>query len=137
MALISAISAMSVVDLLEALGLSKEMPEESGSDARILDAALFLVGEVGERRLTMDDVAAEAKVGRRTVFRRFGSKEALLQRLYHREVLRAVEHITPTTSGAADVLSALVETFLRLVDYSTSHPVISRGKSPGVVGFRG
>ena len=117
---------MGVEAILEAFGLSAEVAEDSASDARILDAALFLVGELGERRLTMDDVAATAKVGRRTVFRRFGSKEALLQRLYSREVLQAVEHITPANDESADLVTVLAGTFTRLVEYSTGHPVIRR-----------
>lgn len=103
-----------------------EVAEESASDVRILDAALFLVGEFGERRLTMDDVAAAANVGRRTVFRRFGSKEVLLQRLYHREVLRAIEHIAPADAHTGDLVKALAGTFARLVGFATGHPVIRR-----------
>lgn len=117
---------MVVDSVLRAFGLPVEVAEESASDSRILDAALSLVGEYGERRLTMDDVAVTAKVGRRTVFRRFGSKEALLQRVYHREVLRAVEHIAPRDDESGEVVATLAGTFTRLVGYSTSHPVIRR-----------
>ena len=117
---------MSTAKLLEALGLPGLAAEESVPDGRILDAALVLVAEIGERHLTMDAVAATAKVGRRTVFRRFGSRDALLQRLYHREVSRAVEHIAPHDMEAVDLIGALTAAFLRLVDYATSHPVIVR-----------
>ena len=48
---------------------------------RILDAALALAAASGLRHLTMDDIAARAKVGRMTVYRRFGDKQRLLEAL--------------------------------------------------------
>ena len=53
--------------------------------ARILDAALALAAASGLRHLTMDDVARRAGVGRMTVYRRFGSRKALVDALAVRE----------------------------------------------------
>lgn len=113
-------------EVLDALGVPPDATQEEASDARILDAALHLIGEYGEQRLTMDDVAAKAKVGRRTVFRRFGSKDGLLTRVYHREVLKAVEQIGAAADEGVDGVDALAAAFVCLVEYSTSHPVIRR-----------
>jgi len=113
-------------EILDALGVPRDGSAEDESDSRILDAALHLIGEYGEQRLTMDDVAGKAKVGRRTVFRRFGSKDALLTRVYHREALRAVERIGAAADDGDDGVDALASAFVCLVDYSTSHPVIRR-----------
>lgn len=52
----------------------------------LLDAAAELVGGCGVEALTMDALAAEAGVGKGTVFRRFGSREGLMASLLdHRE----------------------------------------------------
>ena len=49
--------------------------------ARLLEAAARLVAERGADCLTMDAVAAEANVGKGTVFRRFGDRTGLLSAL--------------------------------------------------------
>lgn len=110
----------------EATGRRPAPAPESDADARILDGALAAIAEYGEQRLTMDDVAAEARVGRATVFRRFGSKEALLGRLYAREIRRALAlafAAAPEDGDAADVLTAVAGA---LADHVAGHPVIVR-----------
>jgi AcrR family transcriptional regulator len=47
-------------------------------DADILDAALEVLAEVGYSRMTMDTVAARAKAGKATVYRRWPSKAELV-----------------------------------------------------------
>lgn len=115
--------------LEDAILVALRLPEarvESAADCGVLDAALVLVGEYGERRLTMDDVAAKAKVARRTVFRRFGSKQQLLERAYAREVHLAAEQLGATVDGVTDLVEALAAAYGWLVAYSTGHPVIRR-----------
>lgn len=47
-------------------------------DPEILSAALDVLAEVGYERMTMDMVAARAKAGKATVYRRWGSKAELV-----------------------------------------------------------
>src|SRR3954469_21117824 len=49
--------------------------------ARLLEAAARLIAEHGVAGVTMDAVAAAAKVGKGTVFRRFGDRTGLLMAL--------------------------------------------------------
>ncbi|KUO08973.1 TetR/AcrR family transcriptional regulator [Streptomyces sp. DSM 15324] len=49
--------------------------------ARLLDAAARLIAEHGAAGVTMEAVAAAAKVGKGTVFRRFGDRTGLLMAL--------------------------------------------------------
>ena len=57
-------------------------PPERGDAARnralLLEAARSLVAEHGADAVTMDDIAAAAGVGKGTLFRRFGSRAALM-----------------------------------------------------------
>ena len=57
-------------------------PQERGDAARnralLLEAARSLVAEHGADAVTMDDIAAAAGVGKGTLFRRFGSRAALM-----------------------------------------------------------
>jgi AcrR family transcriptional regulator len=110
----------------EALGDEAAPSADTPTDTRILDATLQLVGEYGERRLTIDDVAAGSRVARATIFRRFGSKDALLQRLYQREVRAAMVVMLDAVRGAPDAATAITDGFLCLLDHTTGHPVIQR-----------
>ncbi|WP_406691046.1 TetR/AcrR family transcriptional regulator [Saccharopolyspora sp. ID03-671] len=56
--------------------------------AKLLDAAARLVTRCGAANLTMDAVAAEAEVGKGTVFRRFGDRNGLLLALLDHEEQR-------------------------------------------------
>ena len=65
-----------------ALAFDPEVPTpEDAVYNRVLDAALALAAASGLRHLTMDDVARRTGVGRMTVYRRFGSKAALIDAL--------------------------------------------------------
>ncbi|OBG27626.1 TetR/AcrR family transcriptional regulator [Mycobacterium sp. 852002-51057_SCH5723018] len=71
---------MSGVERLSELHVS--VPQERGDAARnralLLQAARDLVAERGADAVTMDDIAEAAGVGKGTLFRRFGSRAALM-----------------------------------------------------------
>jgi AcrR family transcriptional regulator len=73
----------------------------------------------------MDDIAARAGVGRVTLFRRFGSKEALLRRLYAREVQRFLEHVDAALSEFDDVADRIAEAFVACVREGARHPLLA------------
>ena len=67
--------------------------------ARILDAAADLLRRWGYKRLTMDDVANQAGIGKGTIYLHWSTREALFQAVLQREVVellrdlaQAVEH---------------------------------------------
>lgn len=69
--------------------------DDAGSRAeRLLDAAARLVVRLGYRRVTMDDVAREAGVGKGTVYLHFRTKEALFVTVMLREQRTMVGAIT-------------------------------------------
>ncbi len=63
---------------MRALQPRRGRPRDVSYDAAILDATLDLVADVGFAGLTIDAVAARAKVGKASIYRRWASKEALL-----------------------------------------------------------
>ncbi|MBS1694595.1 MAG: helix-turn-helix transcriptional regulator [Actinobacteria bacterium] len=73
---------MNAPDLTAELQVSADVPHERGDAARnrvlLLDAARRLIAERGADAVSMDDVAAEAGVGKGTLFRRFGSRAGLM-----------------------------------------------------------
>lgn len=65
-------------------------PRDPGADARIMEAACALLMERGYERMTVDEVAERAGVGKATVYRRYPSKEQMahdaLQQIFDLEV---------------------------------------------------
>jgi AcrR family transcriptional regulator len=95
-------------------------------DERILDAALREVAARGTAQATMTDIAARAGVGRVTVFRRFGSKEALVECLVLRELSGFLAHVDATLSDLDDLGERVVEAFLLCVRAGAEHPLVAR-----------
>ncbi|MGY4712287.1 TetR/AcrR family transcriptional regulator [Mycolicibacterium sp. CBM1] len=71
---------MSAIDRASLLPVSA--PQERGDAARnralLFEAARTLIAERGADAVSMDDIAAAAGVGKGTLFRRFGSRAALM-----------------------------------------------------------
>jgi AcrR family transcriptional regulator len=100
-----------------------------GDDAvaeRILDAALTQVAAVGVRRTTVDDVARRAGVGRITVFRRFGTRDRLLDVLAVREARRFFAAIEAATEGLDDPVERMVASFVTGLRLARGHPLLDR-----------
>jgi AcrR family transcriptional regulator len=74
----------------------------------ILDATLDVVGEVGIRGLSMDEVAARAGVSKATIYRRWSSREALVL-----DALRST--IEPDGDADHGSLDADLRHYLRIV----------------------
>jgi AcrR family transcriptional regulator len=72
-----------------ALPRRKGRPRDAGADERILAAAAELILQRGYDNMTVDEVAARAKAGKATVYRRWAGKEdlafAALEQLYGQE----------------------------------------------------
>src|SRR4051794_26913050 len=80
----------------------------------------------------MDDIAARARVGRVTLFRRLGSKEALLRRLYVREVQRFLDRVDMALSEFDDPADRIAEAFVACVREGARHPLLAT-VPPGAV----
>jgi AcrR family transcriptional regulator len=103
--------------------LTAEVPADSD---HILDAALSLAAASGIKHLTMEDVARRAGVGRMTVYRRFGTRDALVDALAGREARRCLAELdaaAPVDAPLAEQVAAGFTTALRL---TREHPLLAR-----------
>lgn len=104
-----------------------EASPEEGPDPiaeRILDAAFEQFRLLGIRRSSVDDIAKRAGVGRVTVYRRFESKDQLVQSLLLRETRRAVERVDARTSQPDNVEDRMVESFVAAMHEVRTHPLL-------------
>src|SRR5687767_4614778 len=82
-----------------------------GQRDRILDAAERLLGRYGYRKMTVDDIAAEAGIGKGTVYLSFPSKEEVVLSTVDRIVERvwtAMEEAAARDAPAPDRLRAML-----------------------------
>lgn len=100
----------------------KGRPRSSDAHRRILDAARELLSEEGFSDLRLEHVAARAGVGKATIYRRWGSKEALAQELLAE---LAGPHIAVAETGDTRTeLLAAVTNPMRAVTDTPFGPVI-------------
>ena len=111
---------------LDALLRARAEHVSTPTDERILDGALEAIAAYGPQRSTVDDIAEAAGVGRVTVFRRFGSKEKVLERLRLREVSAFLAEAAERMDAIADRGERVVEAFVLCVRTAQRHPWISR-----------
>ncbi|WAL66717.1 helix-turn-helix domain containing protein [Amycolatopsis cynarae] len=117
---------MAETTLERLLRAARDSPGIDATDERILDGALSAVAAYGPARATMDDIAEAAGVGRATVFRRFGAKEAVLSRLREREVSRFLAEADRRLDAIPDMAERVVEAFTLCVRTARRHPWLER-----------
>ncbi|MEW2358361.1 helix-turn-helix domain-containing protein [Spirillospora sp. NPDC029432] len=111
-------------DLLARLAGGAGDPD--GLDTRILDAALAEFETYGLRRVSVEDVAKRGGVARTTIYRRFGSKDQLLQAVILRECRRFLGGISAATEGLPTAEDAVVEGFVAGLRGARTHPLLAR-----------
>jgi AcrR family transcriptional regulator len=104
----------------EPAGLADETTE------RILDAALAEAAANGVERITMDAVAGRARVGRMTVYRRFGSKPELVTALVGREASRGLAAIATAVDPGRELPDRVADGFIATLQVARAHPLLQR-----------
>jgi len=82
-------------------------PLDASRDEALRQAALELVAEVGYDRLTIDAVAARARAGKATVYRRWPSKAALVADAFAADAFKGL--VVPDTGSLRSDLLAMSE----------------------------
>lgn len=91
---------------------SRTEDAEDPNTATILDAARALLARHGLGRWSMDDVASRAGVGRATVYRRFTSREDLVNATIARDLQRFFATVAEAVSGVPGLTDKVVEGFI-------------------------
>lgn len=81
---------------------------------QIVDAAMRLVAQRGLDKVTADDIAAAAEVGRATFFRYFDSKEAAVIVGFYEQRLMALVQMLNAAPPALGPMDAVIWTFRQL-----------------------
>ena len=100
--------------------------EDDAVDARVLDAAAELIGEYGEHVVTMTDIGERSGVGRATIFRRFGSKQTVIDRMLQRELRKFVVDLINASAECETRSDVLTELLVQAVSFARTNPVIRR-----------
>jgi AcrR family transcriptional regulator len=117
-------SIVVLIDLVP--GVLAALPVAEEDDEAILDAALDQAVAYGLERMTMDDVARRAGVGRMTVYRRYATKDDLVRRLLAREARAIVAHVAASASAEANLADRVVAAFVATLRVARAHPLIDR-----------
>jgi AcrR family transcriptional regulator len=93
---------------------------------RISTAALHQFAEYGIRRSTIDDIARRAGVSKMTVFRRFRSKQGLIEVVIAREIQRGMAELDRAWERQDTLEEALVQGFEFVARFIRGHPLFDR-----------
>jgi TetR/AcrR family transcriptional regulator, repressor for uid operon len=105
-------------DALEQVGDTDELR------ARILDAAYEQFCRMGIRRSTMEDVARRAGISRITVYRRFATKDALVEHVVRREFRRYFDQFLIDIEQARTAADRVVLGFVSSLRAIRRNPLI-------------
>ncbi|SDX95194.1 regulatory protein, tetR family [Amycolatopsis xylanica] len=106
---------------------AEALAQEPGADettARILDGAYEQFRRIGIRRSTMEDVARRAGVSRITVYRRFTTKDALVEQVIRREFRRYFNEFLLEIKQADTVADRVVLGFTSALRAIRGNPLI-------------
>ena len=107
--------------LTEALGRADDNDEVT---RRLLDAAYEQFCRLGIRRSTMEDVARRAGVSRITAYRRFVTKDRLVEQVVRREFRRYLDQFLVDIQQAATVGDRVVLGFVSALQAIRRNPLI-------------
>jgi AcrR family transcriptional regulator len=101
-------------------------PELDSYADRILGAAIEQFALHGIRRTSVDDVAAAARVGRVTVYRRFATKDELVRAAWIRHLRRIQARLSVATDGLVEPVERMIEWFALGVHALRDDPLFRR-----------
>ena len=120
-------------------GLTLGLPQPERADAArnrrtLLAAAREMVAEQGPDKITMDALAEQAKLGKGTVFRRFGTRAGIFQALLdddERDFQQRVMSGPPPLGPGAAPLDRLIAYGRARIEFLTEHREIARAALDG------
>ena len=88
----------------------------------VLDVAKYKFNKFGFKKTTVDEIARETRISKRTIYGKFKSKEDLFVSLFMREALTARKHLLKTLAGIEDPLEKIKAYFMFTQEYFQKHP---------------
>lgn len=125
--LLSALVATSDTDSLLERAYAEALERTGDNDeiaTRLLDAAYEQFSRMGVRRSTMEDVARRAGVSRITAYRRFATKDALVEQVVRREFRRYFDQFLLDIQRAETVADRVVLGFVSALQAIRRNPLI-------------
>ncbi|TDB92662.1 TetR/AcrR family transcriptional regulator [Actinomadura sp. 7K534] len=102
----------------------EQVDEMDETRANVLDAAYEQFSRMGIQRSTMEDVARRAGVSRITVYRRFVTKDALVEQVVRREFRRYFDRFLTEIKQAETAADRVVLGFVSALRAIRSNPLI-------------
>ena len=96
------------------------------TEQRILDAAMAAMASYGLAKLSLEDVAREAGMSRQTVYRYFGSKDALVTAAILREEQGFLDVMAEAVTAHHDVRPAMEAAIVTGLRAAREHPLLDR-----------
>lgn len=98
----------------------------SDTRTRILDAAIAALARFGLSRLSLEDVAREAGVSRQTLYRYFGSRDALITATILREEEAFIAQMVAAADRHTEFRPALEAAIRAALQVARAHPLLDR-----------
>lgn len=111
--------------LVRTAGTPSAVDADPAADA-VADAALRQFELFGVSRSTMDQISRRAKIARVTLYRRFPSRDALVEAVLLRELRRFLADLDEVVSPLQDPKDKLVEGFVFTLDAIRGHRLLQR-----------
>ncbi|MWA09388.1 TetR/AcrR family transcriptional regulator [Streptomyces sp. BA2] len=124
LAFTEAVEGIEGLEAVEGRGGAEGLTPDDEVTTRLLDAAYEQFCRMGIKRSTMADVARLAGLSRITVYRRFASKEALVEQVVRREFRRYFDQFIVEIKDAGSVADRVVLGFVSSLRAIRSHPLI-------------
>ena len=101
---------------------------------KVLSAAARAVARLGVYKVAMDDIAAEAEMSRATLYRRFGSRDAIIAALISEQARPFVEDAIRLSAGAESFAEQMeintVQAVLNINQYEAIAAIFAYGNYP-------
>ena len=107
---------------------------QEGVSGEVLAAAARVVARLGVHKVSMEDIAAEAKMSRATLYRRFGNRDIIIGALISQQARPFVEDAIRLSSGAKSFAEQIeintVQAVLNIGQYKALAAIFSQGNDP-------
>ncbi|CQD16570.1 TetR family transcriptional regulator [Mycolicibacterium conceptionense] len=94
--------------------------------ARILDAARARFATQGITRTTMSELAADAGISRKWLYRHFDNRDAVVRALIGRDAQRVIDSVTALYTDANDPLGAMIDALTTVVELLREDQLLRR-----------